>query len=438
MEKFFLTVKNRVIGNDSEFQFEHRLLNTITAGVAITTLIGFMINILVRSSMVEMVTTISTSVFFFLIYLLSRISGKFKPAMWLAIISSYGLLSFLWINSAGSRGPVPYAFFLLFLSITLLTEKRQRLLLLFVMVINMMLLFYIENRYSHILHEYKTESSRMTDMAISIILYYTLGGIMIILARNNYIKEKQNAQKSDKMKSAFLANMSHEIRTPMNAIMGFTGLLKNDDLSPEKKEKYSQIVDESAAYLLRLINDILDISKIEANELVIIYKTFDLNELMKTIELSHIRLLSEAKKGKVDFYYEDNHQQKLITSDATRLSQVLTNLISNAIKCTWEGYVKFGYTYKPGEFLFYVKDSGIGIKKEDEKCIFERFTKVNDNINVSNRGTGIGLSISKKIVELLHGRIWFESSVGEGSGFYFTLPENRPDDLNIPQANALK
>ncbi len=436
---FFGKLYVLLVGDEAKFNFDHRFINSISIGVSIFSFFAFVNNVFLDLSWPETFGTLVISIVFLGIYILSRVYYKVILAKWLALIIPYFLLSALWINSAGSKGPIPYAFFLLFLSIVLLTENWQRLVLLMLLAVFIVGLFYIEYKYPEILKDYKDENSRRLDMVISILLYYLLGGGIIIYAKSNYIKEKHNAQKSDELKSAFLANMSHEIRTPMNAIMGFTGLLRRGNIDEAKKTRYLQIVDDSVEYLLRLIDDILDISKIEADQMDITLNTFDLDMMMKLSEATHMEMLSDVKKEDIQFYYENPGRRFIVETDRARLEQILTNLIMNAFKFTLKGYVKFGFQPNSNDIVFYVEDTGIGIKKEHFGLVFERFRKVDDrNIEVMHRGTGIGLSIVKKVVELLGGSIWVESIYGMGSTFYFSLPLKQIDKASSKDTGKKK
>lgn len=226
---------------------------------------------------------------------------------------------------------------------------------------------------------------------------------------------KEKAEESDHLKSAFLANMSHEIRTPLNAIVGFSGLLATTD-DYEEREEYIKIINNNNELLLQLINDILDLSKIEANTLEFVYSDVDINQLLCDIEQT-LRL--KAAEG-VQVSFVDKLSYCIIRTDKNRLSQVITNFINNAIKFTKEGSIRFGYKHQDGKLLFYVTDTGCGIDKEIKDTVFQRFVKLDSFA----QGTGLGLSISQMIVEKLNGEIGVESDKGEGSTFWFTLPDS--------------
>lgn len=233
------------------------------------------------------------------------------------------------------------------------------------------------------------------------------------------------AEQSDRLKTAFLANMSHEIRTPVNAITGFTELLYDKDLSIEEQEVYLEYIKNGGNALLTLIDDIIDISKIEAGQLVIRQEECSVNTLLS--DLYKLFQQMKQKKGKNDIDLRvaqdllDN--DLVIQTDANRLKQILSNLIGNAIKFTHKGYVEFGYKIEnPEQIIFYVKDTGIGIAKDKLDIIFQRFRQVEETFTKNYEGTGLGLAISKKLTNLLGGKMWVESLPEEGSTFYFSLP----------------
>jgi len=260
--------------------------------------------------------------------------------------------------------------------------------------------------------------------------YSGLRGIIIdITEKMRYTEElkdqKHKAEQADKLKSAFLANMSHEIRTPMNSIVGFSQILSQPDLDNKSRLEYAEYISNSSDLLLKIINDILDIAKIESGQLKIAYSNFNLNSLMNKIGVQASEMKKNKKKEHIEIrvlkYYEDT--DLYINSDPYRLEQVLINLVNNAIKFTAAGVVELGYRITENNMLeFFVKDTGIGIPVEKKQMIFERFTQIEEVNNKQYEGTGLGLSISKSIIELLKGKIWVESFPACGSIFYFEIP----------------
>jgi len=238
------------------------------------------------------------------------------------------------------------------------------------------------------------------------------------------LKAKEKAEESDKLKSAFLANMSHEIRTPMNAIVGLSSLLGDSELPLGEREAFSVIIKENSNVLLQLIDDIVDISKIEAGQITMRPVKCNISSLLEDIYES-FNLQIKQKENNVNFQINEKlTDTNLCTyTDHQRLRQIITNLISNALKFTEEGSVEFGCSLKSdGNILFFVKDTGIGIPRSKLDLVFDRFRQVDDSGTRNHRGAGLGLSISKSLAELLGGSIWVESEKGKGSTFFFTIP----------------
>ncbi len=234
------------------------------------------------------------------------------------------------------------------------------------------------------------------------------------------VNAKNRAEESDKLKTSFLANMSHEIRTPMNGILGFAGLLKETEFSHEEHNEYVGIIEKSGQRMLNIINDIVDISKIESGQMELELIEVDVNRLLSELYSSNKK---DAEDKGIDLIYSgDIFIKELINSDEDKLHKVLSNLVSNAIKFTHEGAVTFGYE-KVNDFLqFYVKDTGEGITPMQRELIFERFRQGNESLARKYEGAGLGLSISKAYIQLMGGEIWVDSEVGKGANFYFTVP----------------
>ena len=229
------------------------------------------------------------------------------------------------------------------------------------------------------------------------------------------------AEESDRLKSAFLANMSHEIRTPMNGIMGFAELLKGADLSGEEQKSYIEIIEKSGIRLLNIINDIVDISKIEAGQMNTSFSTTNIDEQLQYIH-SFFKLETEEKGLQLLLKKSSNDNGTTILTDREKLYAILINLVKNAIKFTNQGTIEFGYEKKENHVEFFVKDTGIGIAKDRQNAIFERFIQADYNNKMARQGAGLGLSIAKAYVELLGGKIWLKSESEKGSIFYFTIP----------------
>jgi PAS domain S-box-containing protein len=252
----------------------------------------------------------------------------------------------------------------------------------------------------------------------------------------NLKQAKSEAEESDRLKTAFLANMSHEIRTPMNSIIGFSNLLNEPDLKENKKEEYLRHIMQSSNLLLNLIDDIIDISKIEAGQININPVECNVNKSVKDVFFSFKDTLKNDNiELKLNLPPESD--LFLFTTDPFRLRQILSNLMGNALKFTEKGSIELGYNIRKSDkkqFIeFYIKDTGIGIPEDKLNIIFERFRQVDDSRTRRFGGTGLGLAISKKLVDLLGGSLWVESEIGKGSIFYLSLPYETSEPENVIQ-----
>lgn len=243
------------------------------------------------------------------------------------------------------------------------------------------------------------------------------------------IKAKEKAEESDRLKSAFLANMSHEIRTPMNGILGFSNLLKEPGLNGATQKEYIRIIEKSGVRMLNIINNIIDISKIEAGLMDVNLKDSDINQ---QIEYIYTFFKPEAEKKGIQLIYTKAlySNDLVISTDREKLYAILTNIVKNAIKYTCKGYIQIGYEVKGKCLEFYVKDTGIGIPADRMEAIFERFIQADITDRHAFQGAGLGLSIAKAYVELLGGKIWLKSEENIGTTFFFTIP------VSIPQMPA--
>jgi len=280
-----------------------------------------------------------------------------------------------------------------------------------------------------------------------------LARIKTHLRLKKYMEEligaRKKAEESEKLKMTFLSNMSHEIRTPMNSIIGFAELLQDENLSPGERKEFASIVINSGEQLLNIIDEILEVSKEEAGELKLFEQKFSLKGFLRelhTIFTNHLK----NKPVKVLLNIPDDAPD-VIVADKVRLKQILDNLLSNAAKFTPEGVIEMGYRLLPKRIPmleFYVKDTGIGIRKDKQDTIFERFTQVEENLTQNFSGTGLGLSIVKRLVTFMGGEVSLESAPEKGSAFIFTVPykrhEKRPESFpaekekkpSLPPENA--
>ena len=253
----------------------------------------------------------------------------------------------------------------------------------------------------------------------------------VVKYQEGLIQAKEKAEQSEKLKTAFLANMSNEILTPMNSLIGFSELLSDPQIQPEEQLEYISHINQSGNYLVNLIDNIIDVAKVESGEVSISHTECKINQMLLDLFAYYDQDLNEKGKNYVSLYLKRGNKEKdfAILTEPYRLRQVLDSLLRNAVKYTESGSIEFGYNIAQSDeavtghsITFHVKDTGSGIPIERLKYIFDRFRHKDDSPVKQFEGAGLGLYLSKAYIELLGGRIWCESVKNKGSEFYFTLP----------------
>jgi len=246
-------------------------------------------------------------------------------------------------------------------------------------------------------------------------------------------KTREKAINSEKIKSTFLTNMSHSVRTPMNAIIGFSELIGMEGVSPSKKQEFTKIINEKGHQLLSLIDDIIEISKIESGKIELNYTQVNIDEFLNEIFSTTLQKKLKAGKEQVELILEKNSQEEfgMIQTDPGRLQQIINNIISFSISNTSKGFIRFGYNIKDAKTIeFFVEDTGIGLNKEDQKLIFDYFWEFEDITHQQIASSGPGLTVSKNLLEMLGGKITVNSLLDNGNHFIFTLPIEKPGRAN--------
>ena len=246
---------------------------------------------------------------------------------------------------------------------------------------------------------------------------------------------KEKAEESNRLKTAFLANMNHEIRTPMNGIMGFTDLLKDRGLTGSEQQHYITMIEKSGNRMLSTINDLIDISKIEAGQMQVIPEDVNINQRLDEL-YTFFKPETEAKGVEFSIYKDLPDNDAVIHTDGKKLESVLINLIKNAVKFTHAGRIDIGYKIRAQQIVFYVKDTGIGIPKERQSAVFDRFIQADVKDKNAYQGSGLGLSISQAYVNMMGGEINLESEVNKGSSFYLTIPHNSAVEIKSQQSDS--
>jgi len=243
-------------------------------------------------------------------------------------------------------------------------------------------------------------------------------------AEQKLVRAREKAEEADRLKSAFLANMSHEIRTPLSGIVGLLQIIESQDLSSEQRQELFNMLNISCSHLMNLIDDIIDMSRIEAQQLIMYPVPVQLNTLMNELRIFFENYLKSINKGHIKMILNESGfiDNCVACIDPKRLRQVLNNLIGNAVKFTENGHIRFGYRQSaPGQLEFVVEDTGIGLPVNQQEIIFERFRQSEIGNSRQYGGAGLGLSISRSLVQMMGGTMWVKSTEGEGSTFYFTI-----------------
>lgn len=473
-------VKN-LIGNPEDYTLEHRFFIAACFVGGMAGLLASVINLSLSLHPALIFTTAGITIVYFFFYYISLKQRNYNGLVLPYIFISLLTISYIWFINGGSNGPVSFILITALLVYIVLTHGIYRITAIVVVALTLSLLYILEFLYPDLIVNYSDAKSRFIDVYFTALFSIGLIAFIASFIMKNYrderekvirqwntileqnkeikaaekellqyqenleelvrqrtreleasntqlLKAKEKAEESDRLKTAFLSNMSHEIRTPMNAIVGFSHLLREPELSSQTLNHYVDIITAKANLLMQIINDIIDISKVEAGEIDIAKSVCNIDDLMNELYSTFTGVLKSAQKSHIDLKKilpERNFQNTAFT-DPFRLRQVLSNLLDNAIKFTHKGFVEYGYKMipetNPEKIEFFVRDSGIGISEENSEIIFTRFRQIDESHTRKYGGTGLGLSISKKLVELLGGNLELESTIGVGSTFRFTIP----------------
>lgn len=438
----------KLIGLKKEaITLENKIFNLVTFLVFVAMSISFMSNLYLgmNSTLNWLVFALLTISFLF--FYLSRYKDMYKKVSGWYILFCHLFYVPVWFTNGGIEGPTIVAYSLILTIAMLILPKKYHSPFIGVTIAIIMLLIYTEQRHPEWVVAYASEQIRQIDMVLTIFLYFGIIGITASLYKRTYdmdredlIKKsidleesreylsetKMQAEEATRAKSRFLANMSHEIRTPLNGIIGTIDLMQHTPLSSEQEE-LMQSLKSSSTLLLEIVNDVLDISKIEADKLELFEGPCNLDSIIKNVlSISSPRITALKKELQITYNIDPKTELEII-ADESRIKQILINLVSNAIKFTDAGAIKIEVSSLPidesiQELNFAVIDTGIGISEEHMRTLFIPFTQIDNSATRKHSGTGLGLSICRKIIEEMGGRIWIESELGKGSAFRFIIP----------------
>lgn len=400
--------------------FEDRLLLLTTMSIAVIMMLSTGFNFVADLKRSLVISSISGVLIYSTLYLYGRLVNTNKLYYWITSIISLFYIDIVWFLNYGSLGPTMPLFVVLYAFLILVFDRKYMTRISVILFANLSALCYIDYQFQQVIGNYTSHHTRILDNYIGLFFALLVIYSFTVAIKKNYVREYERAKMSDQLKSAFVANMSHEIRTPLNAIVGFSSLLADGENSEGEKKIYSEQVIRNSDYLLNLIEDIIDVSKIESNQLTLKIREFDVIPLIRQIVQS-FQLAVPADKN-VTISASIERPQLVIKMDPVRFEQIVRNLLSNAVKFTEEGIIEISYRKAENFHAFAVKDTGIGIHAEHQQVIFDRFRKIDNDKQHLYRGTGIGLFLSKQLVEMFGGQIWVESEPGKGATFFFTVP----------------
>jgi len=416
---YWNNLQNRIYGKSVD-RFEDKLLLLTTLSITAILIVSTTFNVAVGLKASIVLSSLFGTLLYFALYLFGRFVNRGTTYYWIVSIVSLIYTDIIWFTNYGSIGPIMPLFIVLYAFLILVFDKKYIKLISILLFINLICLFLVESKFSEEIGFYPDVKTRLMDNYIGMIFSYLVIYSFIAAIKKNYIREYERAKMSDQLKSAFVANMSHEIRTPLNAIVGFSSLMSDPEITAGDKKIFEEQIERNSDYLLRLIEDIIDVSKIESNQLTVKVLEIDVVPLINQITQSFQLAMPSDKNVKV--IANLGISKLAVKIDKLRLEQILRNLLSNAVKFTDEGIIEVSCQKGKDFFTFSVKDTGIGIHTQHQLMIFDRFMKIDNNKQHLHRGTGIGLFLSKQLVEMFGGKIWVESVVGKGSNFYFTIP----------------
>jgi signal transduction histidine kinase len=403
-----------------------KILQTTIALSFFGTLINFFIDLPLTLSLVGFATC---GVFYVLLVLAQRnihINTVRKTYISLCFV----LLNLLWFANSGSDGSVLLMSVFFLVIFIFLTQGTEQKVIIAYYLFNITALFAVQVLSPDSITHYTSNTQRYIDNMIMVYIILICAIPLIIFIQKSYIIGRQKAEESERIKASFLANMSHEIRTPMNSILGFSELLSDSSLDDNEKDYYLDIIQTNGKVLLQLLNNIMEISKLDAHIVKPNLREVDIDNLLSQIHLS-FKSDIEAKGG-INFNVVppiNSERNAPLYTDELMVYQIISNLVSNAIKYTKQGSIEMGYQKMVAEnkIVLFVKDTGIGIEPSKIKYIFNRFTQADDTYTRNYGGVGLGLSITEELVKLLNGSIKAESEVGKGSKFTIELPLKKFD-----------
>jgi len=371
------------------------------------------------SSSVTLLSGVCT-LWFAVLLVYGRLYQNIIVLKWVVSISALIFINVGWYYNYASNGPVLFTYLAFFAFLVVVWEKKILRVFMAFMFFNIVALLLLELSDIERFDQYYDKPTQIMDAYITFLVAAAVVFVFLSIVKKNYYLQLKEAQKTNDLKDAFLCNVSHELRTPLNAIVGFSKIISENNLSEEARRNYANIIKVNSDYLARGVSDLLNVSLLESQLLEINSAYCHLGNLFQQLKRDYQRELLNLNNYSVRVICTSAESDPIVYTDYIKLEQILRSLLSNAIKYTSEGVIRFGCQSVNGITTFFVQDTGIGIKKEDRMKIFDRFVKIDNDKYY--QGIGIGLYLTRQLVEILKGKIWVKSSEGHGSAFFFTVP----------------
>jgi len=426
-----------ITGNSNLFVLEHRFLNGTLFFSALLAFIVFFINLILNLDYTLNIIIFVGFIIYTVLYLISRIKKQYTIISTLFIIFCFAALPLSWFLNSGLFGSTMYICYVLFIILMVITDGIKQKVVSGLFIAEIAIIIIVEFYNPSLVVKYESHHLKFIDISLSILFSIIVLAFIIYFIMKNYNDERLKAEESNYLKSHFLANISHEIRTPMNGIIGFTELLRDPLLKSYEKEKYLNTIINNSNHLLKIIDDVINISRIEAGYLEVTKTEFNIDEMMNELHGFYSLQIESFKKNiKLQLIKDPSAKDKIIVSDAIRIKQTFNNLLSNAVKFTENGFVTFGYGLFEEDNNYYlsgyVEDSGIGIDINNQQLIFNIFNQLDLSSTKEYNGAGLGLSITKRLIDLLGGSLYLESNEEKGSIFSFKLPVEVKSKSSLP------
>lgn len=416
-----------IFGKPDTIGFEQRLTMATCLLVAVVSLLTSVANYILDLTEV-MYVTLALFLISGAFYGMARYWRLSKELSLGILATALVFINLAWFYNFGSRGPTLQVFIAIFAFFLFICDQKKIGLIIPLFLLNLLVFFLVEYQNPDVIGNYSSELVRVSDVYVGSLVAMGFMLIFGLSVKNNYLKQYRQARHSDQLKSAFLANLSHEIRTPLNAIVGFSSLISEPGCDVQERKEFQEIIHANSDYLLHLIEDIVDLSKLESGTLTFHPRLVDLQPLFEKLMQNFQRQL-DGMSTKVVMGFENDLSGRLVFVDPDRLEQIFRNLLENAVKFTSVGGIHFGCKLVEGHPVFFVSDTGCGIREENLEAIFDRFVKIDDDPVRLVRGTGVGLFLCRQLVEKMGGTICVESKYLEGTSFYFAIGNSLPAEI---------